>query len=336
MLLQVWQQKLSDLSVAHFPWEPTPTPSQPEPTVSNKKNVIQQSAAQVKKEVGMNAPHIKNGDMPRIKAEPGLEPQGITAPPIGHSSFNPQLAAIRAQQNIQQKFGGAAVPMLAQQQQQQQHQQQHQQYRANVQKPPGGGLMLPGLGSMQPQPQPVHPGHHNGIPQHDGADDDIPVEGFRRLTREEADRIVLRKINAAEKRNAEFAADLQAIGQNDSKVKVKKEGGKRKQARLADAYDATLSTDTSFPYPSSVVPKFEPKDSKAKVKGPSQYDGPGEVEDEDAINSDLDDPDEDDNNNDDDDESPQIMLCMYDKVQRTKNKWKCVLKDGVLTINGRE
>jgi transcription initiation factor TFIIA large subunit len=49
-----------------------------------------------------------------------------------------------------------------------------------------------------------------------------------------------------------------------------------------------------------------------------------------------------------------MMLCMYDKVQRVKNKWyvhpypvpgpyftnslyrKCVLKDGVLTVNGKE
>lgn len=44
--------------------------------------------------------------------------------------------------------------------------------------------------------------------------------------------------------------------------------------------------------------------------------------DEDAINSDLDDPD-DDRGNDDEEEDGigNIMLCMYDKVQRVKNKW---------------
>lgn len=59
--------------------------------------------------------------------------------------------------------------------------------------------------------------------------------------------------------------------------------------------------------------------------------------DEDAINSDLDDP-EDGLNDDDDDEDDKanVMLCMYDKVQRVKNKWKCVMKDGVITINGKE
>ncbi|KAJ2980352.1 hypothetical protein NUW58_g6965 [Xylaria curta] len=77
---------------------------------------------------------------------------------------------------------------------------------------------------------------------------------------------------------------------------------------------------------------------------PSQFDGPdddikdeeGVENDEDAINSDLDDPDDNVEENEDDEEGGQIMLCMYDKVQRVKNKWKCVLKDGVLNINGKD
>lgn len=60
-------------------------------------------------------------------------------------------------------------------------------------------------------------------------------------------------------------------------------------------------------------------------------------EDEDAINSDLDDPDDLLANDHDDDESEgQIMLCTYEKVQRVKNKWKCTLKDGILTSGGKE
>jgi transcription initiation factor TFIIA large subunit len=44
--------------------------------------------------------------------------------------------------------------------------------------------------------------------------------------------------------------------------------------------------------------------------------------DEDAINSDLDDPDDGLNDEEDDEDSMgHIMLCMYDKVQRVKNKW---------------
>ncbi|KAL1903574.1 transcription factor IIA subunit alpha [Sporothrix stenoceras] len=61
------------------------------------------------------------------------------------------------------------------------------------------------------------------------------------------------------------------------------------------------------------------------------------LDDEDAINSDLDDPEDDrEDDDDDDDVMGPIMLCVYDKVQRVKNKWKCTLKDGVLTVNGKE
>jgi transcription initiation factor TFIIA large subunit len=66
---------------------------------------------------------------------------------------------------------------------------------------------------------------------------------------------------------------------------------------------------------------------KATSGGPPQLDGPDDEDtkvelDEDAINSDLDDPDEPkDEDEDDDDSMGHMMLCMYDKVQRVKNKW---------------
>ncbi|KAH7027751.1 transcription factor IIA, alpha/beta subunit [Microdochium trichocladiopsis] len=87
----------------------------------------------------------------------------------------------------------------------------------------------------------------------------------------------------------------------------------------------------------------QPREPMAAMMGPSQYDGADddddlkdEEEDEDAINSDLDDPDDNLDDDDEDEDGGQIMLCMYDKVQRVKNKWKCVLKDGVLSINGKD
>ncbi|AET40952.1 transcription initiation factor IIA large subunit Ecym_7100 [Eremothecium cymbalariae DBVPG len=58
----------------------------------------------------------------------------------------------------------------------------------------------------------------------------------------------------------------------------------------------------------------------------------------DEINSDLDDTDdeyvnfgEEENGND-----VNIMLCLYEKVLRVKNKWKCNLKDGIATINNKD
>jgi transcription initiation factor TFIIA large subunit len=58
---------------------------------------------------------------------------------------------------------------------------------------------------------------------------------------------------------------------------------------------------------------------------------------EDAINSDLDDSEDGLNDGDNsDDDMVDYMLCTYDKVQRVKNKWKCTLKDGILTTNKKE
>ena len=66
--------------------------------------------------------------------------------------------------------------------------------------------------------------------------------------------------------------------------------------------------------------------------GPSQLDG----EDDEEIGSDLDDPEDDVNDDIHADSGGDIILCLYDKVQRVKNKWKCTLKDGVVTVDGKE
>ncbi|KAF9996048.1 transcription factor IIA subunit alpha [Entomortierella chlamydospora] len=62
-----------------------------------------------------------------------------------------------------------------------------------------------------------------------------------------------------------------------------------------------------------------------------QVDGEDDEDDDTGLGSDLDDSD-----GDMDDESDNIVLCQYDKVSRTKSKWKCVLKDGIMLINGRD
>lgn len=63
--------------------------------------------------------------------------------------------------------------------------------------------------------------------------------------------------------------------------------------------------------------------------------------DNEEVNSDLDDSDDDYLNTDDDieengEENGNIILCQYEKVGRVKNKWKWVLKDGVISINGKD
>lgn len=96
-------------------------------------------------------------------------------------------------------------------------------------------------------------------------------------------------------------------------------------------------------YASLVAAQLEEASKVARYDGLDESeeenikDDPDLENDEDAINSDLDDPDENVvDEGDEDAQQGQIMLCTYDKVQRVKNKWKCTLKDGVLTTGGKE
>ncbi|KAK6200115.1 transcription initiation factor TFIIA large subunit [Scheffersomyces amazonensis] len=59
--------------------------------------------------------------------------------------------------------------------------------------------------------------------------------------------------------------------------------------------------------------------------------------DSDDINSDLDDDLESDKSDGESGEQEgQLMLCLYDRVQRIKNKWKFNLKEGIANIDGRD
>ncbi|KAJ7018820.1 transcription factor IIA alpha/beta subunit [Mycena alexandri] len=79
--------------------------------------------------------------------------------------------------------------------------------------------------------------------------------------------------------------------------------------------------------PRTAHPSLQPS---ASAKG-------AEPTDEEAINSDLDDSDT-ENEEDPEDAAPEtdIVFCTYDKVARVKNKWKCVLKDGMIHTGGKD
>ena len=70
---------------------------------------------------------------------------------------------------------------------------------------------------------------------------------------------------------------------------------------------------------------------------------PVNEEEDDEINSDLDDDDDDDDKDVDGegyDESgtmdENVVLCQYEKVSRTRNKWRCVFKSGIIHVNGAD
>ncbi|KAI5818362.1 transcription factor IIA, alpha/beta subunit [Pyronema omphalodes] len=351
-LKAVWRNKLSGLKIAQFPWDPAPVPEAP-PLV-NGAAVSQQQRAQQQQQVHhaqhMVHPQQMQQQMPqqgqhmvvpkqepytqlgnagvKIKTEPGMEQQGVYSMPpaanlTGNPTHDPHLAQMRAQQNIAQKFG----PQL--------------------QARPASGLVLPGMNpgpppQTQPQTQ-TQRTQQSGMPQNDGADDDvILIDGFGSLSREQADTVLLSRINQAERASAKATEDLFQALQNlkttdpSPKFKVKGKGKSKARRVHRDPYDEALDPNSSYPYPATIEETFPSVAQAPRIpQGDATADSDDE-NDEDAINSDLDDPEDDEIDNDDEDEVPQRMLCMYDKVQRTKNKWKCVLKDGVLTINGRE
>lgn len=120
----------------------------------------------------------------------------------------------------------------------------------------------------------------------------------------------------------------------------------RKGKARAVAFSGTIAKPSST---TSVQPSNTaagPDQMPAQVDGSADSDNSGaaiksdldeKAKDADAINSDLDDSEDEagDGMIGDDYEGNQIV-CLYDKVQRVKNKWKCVLKDGVVDVDGKE
>ncbi|BEI83269.1 hypothetical protein CcaverHIS002_0311370 [Cutaneotrichosporon cavernicola] len=114
---------------------------------------------------------------------------------------------------------------------------------------------------------------------------------------------------------------------------------------------------TARPAPNGVEVKAEPDDSLRLRGGASEDTKPnialsdvapqprpepnaaGLLPGDEVIDSDLDDSD-DELGIEDDDENGEgeidIVYCVYDKVQRVKNKWKTVFKDGMIHINGKD
>ncbi|KAN0091602.1 Transcription factor IIA, alpha/beta subunit [Tylopilus felleus] len=96
------------------------------------------------------------------------------------------------------------------------------------------------------------------------------------------------------------------------------------------------SDDSESPSPPPSQ-SYAPRPSHPSLPQPSQISSASQAGDE-VINSDLDDSDTE--GEEDADEGGQgdtdIVFCTYDKVGRVKNKWKCILKDGMIHINGKD
>ncbi|KAF2017629.1 transcription factor IIA, alpha/beta subunit [Aaosphaeria arxii CBS 175.79] len=306
---QGWQDKLTNLKIASFPWDPQPEPPRQPPTVPSN---VKQDAD--------HSPAVDHANFPNVavKTERGYEPP-VSAypqqPQNGYQGgFNGDVAAQRAQQLIAQRLG-----QVPQNMQMPMHPQQQQQPQQQPRVMPGQNTAQQIPPQQQRQPGQAYP------PQTDGADDGIAdwkaFLAAREAAGEEgriaADQLMRTRVEAM------MADQDNGLGMP---LREMPKGKKRKainRVRQSQQIEASSSS-------SATVPRVAPFDGEDDVK--SEEENP-----EDAINSDLDDPEDDlDGADGSDDEMVDYMLCTYDKVQRVKNKWKCILKDGILTTNKKE
>ncbi|KAJ5682709.1 hypothetical protein N7462_005874 [Penicillium macrosclerotiorum] len=288
---------------------PPPQPQHVPPPVSLPQSV----PAPVSAPMAPAAPVAAAMSGPRIKTEPGTNGQA-PMPPM-HNAMppnvsNPQMARERAAQQLTSKYGASAAGSVSQlqsaptgPQSYPQHVQMHHQANGQV-----------------PQIKSESSYSSMGPGQTDGSDDalaDWKAEVTRRREAAQSGQAdhLLREYLKHQMTGLEAGGLMRPLAEQESSATVA-----RRAALVAPLHRGNASS---------------------VLRMPGQYDGvddgPREEADEDAINSDLDDPEDDMNDEHDADESEgQVMLCTYDKVQRVKNKWKCTLKDGILTTGGKE
>ena len=278
-------------------------------------------------------------------------------------SYPPQTAQQRAAQQLDQRFGDRARPQINQLQAQaalvgsgQQLQQRPPNAQLQPQRQQIGEqqrIMLEQQRRQQQQQQ-----HYQQLQQAqqrssinnaqtDGAGDWNAMVAQRRADAlrnpngmHEANLTIREQVEQASQAR-EGGGLMLPMSEHSKKPKSKKSGFVRSTA-VSSLHSAQPTDFSHMPK----IPQYDggdesEEDDKTGIKDdpdPEPTPEPDlDLDDEDAINSDLDDPD--DNvveEGEDDGKEGEIMLCTYDKVQRVKNKWKCTLKDGVLTTGGRE
>lgn len=306
-----------------MPWDPKPVP-QPAP---NNNNVA-----------GSNG-HHNYGGQPSHAAAPSaqrVKPEPTTDATYDNSNYlpptmNPELAHQRAQNLIAQQYGNQASASLnAMQQQQQQQQRSGIALPGQQQKPPG--LQLPGQ-----NPQALQQQYAQQMKQQQAAQQPrIKTETDGASEYDDGQQADLKAWQA-------MMAERRQIGPEDI---ARNEAAIRNQiAQMTAELESGLLQPHKSKRSYSRAKSHGPRRARGDMPPIPQLDGDfsddekptiKDDEDENAINSDLDDSGDERANDDEEDEDIDSMLCTYDKVQRVKNKWKCTLKDGVLAANGKE
>ena len=271
----------------------------------------------------------------RIKTEPGYESQSY---PSNGLPLN-YVAQQRAAANLQQKFGAGANVQISQLQAQAAIGTpggQPQRGPMNIQLPPQ-------MTDQQRQEQADFKRRQQSYQSLQQAQQQLVASNAQTDGAGDWDEYVAqRRLDAAKNPGKVHEADS-TIRQRFEQMNRSMEGGGlmmplAEQPKQSHIMEHKRNTSKAGP---SRAPKLsqldgvqddDDEDDKTGIKDELFDD-----DDEDAINSDLDDPD--DNVIEEEPEegrARQIMLCTYDKVARVKNKWKCTLKDGILTTGDKE
>lgn len=303
----------------------------------------------------------------RIKPEPGYDlsslPQGNGLPQMG---FGNQTAPQRAAEQLQQRFGAQANAQISQL-----HARAAMAAQGAIPQQRPQGMQIPTLRTQQSQ----HMADQQRQHQHAQEQARQQQQQYQHLQQAQQrasinsaqtdgagdwDTMVAERRAAALQQgpSAIYAADTTIRQQVEQMGQAMEAGGlllplserakqpQPKKRRVAvDTAAPTTAVSPSPSASSSSLQANHARPSMPQVDGGNDSDSDDkagikddpDVDDEDAINSELDDPD--DNvveEQDEDGNTGQIMLCTYDKVQRVKSKWKCTLKDGVLTTGGKE
>ena len=317
---------------------PTPVPS----------NVPRTLPAPAGTPAASSVPVPSNGPGgPRIKVESNspYESQGL-GQTTGISNYGNPVAQQQAAQNLKEKFGANANVQINQLQAQAAKPGlsplPHHPSPQNIQLPPQMSDQQRKESEQkrqqqqQRQYQPLQQSQTVPSVQTDGANDwDAAVIQQQKISaknpsrRSKVDRILRRKVD--QMANAMEGGGLMLPLSERSSPDMDRRG----------AYRSTLDNNSKSSSSSLTqtlnTPKISRYDGLDDSGDENIKDDPDLDDDEDAINSDLDDPDEvlvDEG--EEEGQKGQVMLCTYDKVQRVKAKWKCTLKDGVLTTGGKE
>ncbi|CAD5312011.1 unnamed protein product [Arabidopsis thaliana] len=179
-------------------------------------------------------------------------------------------------------------------------------------------LFVPSSGKRKRDDSSGHYQNGGSIPQQDGAGDAIPEANF------ECDAFRITSIGDR-KVPRDFFSSSSKIPQVDGP--------------MPDPYDEMLSTPNIYSYQG---PSEEFNEARTPAPNEIQTSTPVAVQndiiedDEELLNEDDDDDELDDLESGEDMNTQHLVLAQFDKVTRTKSRWKCSLKDGIMHINDKD